>query len=168
MKVKEGARELFGSMISAIQARINLKAVILFGSRVKGTAHAYSDYDLVMIGDFKEEHFSRLEWVIQLAPFVSVDIFCYTPEEFKSMFDEYRLTPIDAMGEGVVLFGDGVGTSVQAAPRGTRGTWHEKDGLRADTTFLLSAIDVSENGCFQSSEAMGRAPRFFFSSKYRT
>ena len=106
MTIRSDALELFGSMISAIQARIDLKAVILFGSRVKGTAHAYSDYDLVIVGDFKEEYFTRLEWIVQLAPFVSVDLFCYTPQEFEAMFKEFRLTPIDAVGEGVVLFGD--------------------------------------------------------------
>ncbi|MEX2717117.1 MAG: nucleotidyltransferase domain-containing protein [Candidatus Sigynarchaeum springense] len=106
MKIKEDALELFGSMISAIQVRIDLKAVILFGSRAKGTAHAYSDYDLVIVGDFKEEYFARLEWVIQLASFVSVDLFYYTPQEFKIMFDEYRQTPIDAVGEGIMLFGE--------------------------------------------------------------
>jgi predicted nucleotidyltransferase len=106
MRIKTEALELFGDMIAAIQARIDLKAVILFGSRARGTAQAYSDYDLVIIGDFKDKYLARLEWVIQLAPFMPVDLFCYTPQEFEVMFQAFRLTPIDAVGEGVVLLGD--------------------------------------------------------------
>jgi len=106
MSVKASALDLFRNMIDAIKQRIDLKAVILFGSRARGTFNMYSDYDLVIIGDFKDDYVDRREWVRALAPLVSIDLFCYTPAEFERMFNEYRLTAIDAVGEGVVLLGE--------------------------------------------------------------
>lgn len=106
VSVKPAALALFTSMIEDVKKRIDLSAVILFGSYAKGTSNKFSDYDLVFIGDFKEDYFERRDWVRALAPFVSVDLFCYTPAEFEQMFTTYRLTAIDAIGEGVVLYGE--------------------------------------------------------------
>ncbi|NMC07566.1 MAG: nucleotidyltransferase domain-containing protein [Candidatus Lokiarchaeota archaeon] len=106
MTVKNEALDLFGEMIATLRMRIELKAVILFGSRAKGTAREHSDYDIVIIGEFKENYIKRMEWVITIAPFVPLDLFCYTPAEFEAMFKAFKLTQIDAIGEGVVLFGD--------------------------------------------------------------
>ncbi len=43
---------IFGDMITRINDRVSLKAVILFGSHARGTAYKFSDYDLVIIADF--------------------------------------------------------------------------------------------------------------------
>jgi len=92
-------------MIRGISQRIRLDAVILFGSRARGDATLQSDYDIVVIGDFHEQFLDRLEWVLDYTPHVPTDVFCYTPAEFEKMFSTYRLTAIDAVGEGIVLFG---------------------------------------------------------------
>jgi len=89
--------DVFGGMISALQARVPLHAVILFGSHARGQAGPYSDYDIVIIADFEEKYLDRGRWVVQLAPPVPIDIFCYTPAEFEKMFNTYRLTAIDAI-----------------------------------------------------------------------
>ncbi len=99
-------QELFYEMIEKIKQRVTVKAVILFGSRARGDAHPHSDYDLVIIADFQEGYLQRLKWVIHLAPFISLNIFCYTPDEFENMFNSYHLTAIDSIGEGIVLFGE--------------------------------------------------------------
>jgi predicted nucleotidyltransferase len=106
MSIRTSALALFSDMIQAVQKRTDLKAVILFGSRARGTPNKYSDYDLVLIGDFKEKFAERRDWVRKLAPLVSMDLFCYTPREFEQMFHSYRLTAIDAIGEGIVLHGE--------------------------------------------------------------
>jgi hypothetical protein len=36
---------------------------------------------------------------------VALDLFCYTPQEFETMFISYNLTTIDAIGEGIALYG---------------------------------------------------------------
>lgn len=38
-------------IVSALQQKQNLKKIVLFGSRAKGTYHAGSDVDLVLFGD---------------------------------------------------------------------------------------------------------------------
>ncbi len=103
MSIKASALALFDDMIREVKKRTDLKAVILFGSRARGTPNKYSDYDLVFIGDFKEKYADRRDWVRKLAPLVSMDLFCYTPSEFEQMFNSYRLT---AIGEGIVLLGE--------------------------------------------------------------
>lgn len=92
-------------MIDKLQKRINLNSVILFGSRARGDSMQKSDYDIVVIGTFQEPYLERLEWVGQLTPEIALDLFCYTPQEFESMFISYNLTVIDAVGEGIVLYG---------------------------------------------------------------
>jgi predicted nucleotidyltransferase len=93
-------------MINSIGERIRLHAVVLFGSRARGDAHEMSDYDLVIIADFKEPYNHRRDWVVRLAPMISVDLFCFTPVEFRKLFDDLNLTAIDAIGEGIVLAGE--------------------------------------------------------------
>jgi len=97
---------LFKDMIEKIQEEIELKALILFGSRGRGDNTKFSDYDIFIIGDFSENYFQRVRNVLDFTPDVSVDIFCYTPEEFDEMFNSYKLIAIDAIGEGIVLFGE--------------------------------------------------------------
>ena len=97
--------DMFGPMIEKLKARIGLHAVILFGSRARGDAHKFSDYDLLIIGDFKESFRKRWDWVIRLTPDVSTDLFCLTPREFSDLFDDFNITAIDATGEGIVLYG---------------------------------------------------------------
>ena len=102
----DGYLELFGSMIENIKTRVTLNAVVLFGSRARGDAHEYSDYDILVIGSFTESIRKRRDWILNLAPFVSIDLFCFTPAEFTALFNDFNLTAIDAIGDGIVLFGE--------------------------------------------------------------
>lgn len=106
MTNKKEIQKLFQNMIQHIQKRTSLKAIILFGSWARGTAHPKSDYDLVVIADFKEKYFARSDWILEAAPFVSIDLFCYTTQEFDSLFFSYNITAIDAIGEGLILYGE--------------------------------------------------------------
>lgn len=105
-KNSETYKTLFAEMITKLQQRITLNAVILFGSRARGDFIQKSDYDIVVVGAFQDPYFERLEWVGRLAPNVALDLFCYTPQEFETMFNSYNLTPIDAIGEGIALYGE--------------------------------------------------------------
>lgn len=97
---------LFRDFIDAVSRRVSLHTVILFGSRARGTAGPWSDYDLVVVADFQESFMDRGRWVVQLGPRVPMDVFCYTPGEFERMFASFNLTAIDAIGEGIVLHGE--------------------------------------------------------------
>ena len=106
-KNEETHKTLFAEMIAQLQQKIKLNAVILFGSRARGDFIQMSDFDVVVVGAFQDPYFERLEWVGQLAPNVALDLFCYTPQEFETMFASYNLTTIDAIGEGIALYGEG-------------------------------------------------------------
>ena len=106
METPKNKLELFSEMIHKIQEKITLYAFILFGSRARGDAKFYSDFDIVIIGDFKMAYIERTKWVLWISPPVPIDVFCYTPEEFDKLFHSFQLTAIDAIGEGIVLYGE--------------------------------------------------------------
>ena len=94
MSSLETYQQFFAEMINQIQSRVSLYSVILFGSRAKGTFHKYSDYDIVIIADF--QILESGQWIRHVAPFVSMDLFCY-PTEFEQLFENYHLTVMDAL-----------------------------------------------------------------------
>jgi uncharacterized protein len=61
--------------------------IILFGSRARGEADAYSDYDLVVIKRTTRPFLERLQDMVPyLAEFDRpAEILVYTPEEFEGM-----------------------------------------------------------------------------------
>ena len=132
MNSKAKFLKIFGKLIDEIKKRVPLKGVILFGSYARGTAHKFSDYDLVIIADFQEEYFDRSAWITEIAPFVSIDLFCYTPEEFEVLFSSYNLTAIDAIGEGIVLFGEDY-----IAPYRVRYADFKRRGMRKTQCVLI-------------------------------
>ena len=93
---------------AALNKRIPIKEMILFGSRAKGTARPNSDYDLVIISrDFKDVPFRERPmpcmelWDINLFP-TGADILCYTPAEFKAKQRTLNVASIAAK-EGVKI-----------------------------------------------------------------
>jgi len=99
-------RDLFREMIDKLEFELRVYVVILFGSRATGRSHPDSDYDLVVIADFKTGRFDRPKIILRIKPRVPIDIFCFTPEEFEKSFGDFDLTAIDAIGEGIVLYGE--------------------------------------------------------------
>jgi predicted nucleotidyltransferase len=78
--------------------------IILFGSRARGEADEYSDYDLIVIKQTQRSFIERLQDMIPyLAAFDHpAQILVYTPEEFERM-GEIGLGWI-VQQEGVVLY----------------------------------------------------------------
>ena len=80
--VQRFVREVLPRIVQAVQP----ERVILFGSRIQGTARPESDLDVVVVADrFREMPiWERMPWLLWLADFDKhVDFFCYTPEEFQ-------------------------------------------------------------------------------------
>jgi len=72
----------------------NPEKVILFGSRVLGTARKDSDIDIIVISSaFARIPFlRRMPLVLKKVPFPKhVDYICYTPEEYEKMKNESSL-----------------------------------------------------------------------------
>ncbi len=82
----------------------NPEQIILFGSRARGEADEYSDYDLIVI---KRTQRSFLERLQDMVPYLvafdhPAEILVYTPQEFKQM-GETGLGWI-VKQEGIVLY----------------------------------------------------------------
>jgi uncharacterized protein len=75
--------------IVAILQLYDPERIILFGSRARGQADAWSDYDLIVIKRTARSFVERLQDVVPyLLQFkCPADILVYTPEEFDRMQD---------------------------------------------------------------------------------
>jgi hypothetical protein len=68
--------------------------VILFGSRVKGTAREDSDIDIIITSPYfaNVQFIKRMPLVIRKVPFAKhVDYICYTPDEYEKIKNESSL-----------------------------------------------------------------------------
>jgi len=60
--------------------------ILLFGSLTTGAVHPYSDIDLIVIKDTDQPFWERLLEVHRLLqPALPLDLFVYTPEEWREM-----------------------------------------------------------------------------------
>lgn len=76
---------------------------ILFGSRINGTPHEFSDIDLILVSErFRDVRFIWRSDLFRdlIAPAIAVTALCYTPEEFASASTGIGVVP-DACREGV-------------------------------------------------------------------
>lgn len=98
-------RQFLNEKWSLIEEKFAPKHFILFGSRVNGTPHEWSDIDAIIVS----EAFDKNQRLGRSAIFknaidvqVAMDILCYTPEEFEYMRTGIGVVP-DACREGVWL-----------------------------------------------------------------
>ena len=84
----------------------NVKAIILFGSRARGDWGPWSDYDLLIIGDFRERYLDRLKRILDVIGDIPIPIepHPYTMEEALNMLRRGNPTIADALEEGVILY----------------------------------------------------------------
>lgn len=80
--------------------------IILFGSAVRGDTDRHSDLDIVVIKDTKERFLERL---IEVSKFIRddlfpIDVFVYTPEEFKLMQEEENPFIEQVLKEGRIIY----------------------------------------------------------------
>jgi hypothetical protein len=71
-----------------IEERFAPVHVILFGSRITGTPHEWSDVDLIVVS----AHFAAIRFVKRayhfltaIRPHIAMTALCYTPEEFANL-----------------------------------------------------------------------------------
>lgn len=90
---------------SLIEERFAPVHFILFGSRVNGTPHEWSDIDAIIVSDrFVDTRFLRraYEFKTAIRPHLAMTALCYTPVEFANMRQGIGVVP-DACAEGVWL-----------------------------------------------------------------
>jgi predicted nucleotidyltransferase len=107
-KIKKKVISIVKDYLRNLEGKINVKKVILFGSAARGKMHRDSDIDLIILSpDFKKMEFmerlillSRLRGGMKKS--APMDIFGYTPEEFKKLSKESIILK-EAKKEGKVI-----------------------------------------------------------------
>ncbi|NWG32626.1 MAG: nucleotidyltransferase domain-containing protein [Rhodocyclaceae bacterium] len=86
--------------------RYNPEKIILFGSYARGEMDEYSDLDFVVIKKTQKRFIRRLIDVAQLidSELGKVDVFVYTPQEFKRMIEGKSAFIEQILKEGKVLY----------------------------------------------------------------
>lgn len=81
--------------------------IILYGSRAKGTFTTESDADIIIISNnFDQDFLSRISNLIDLnTTIIPIEPLGYTELEFTGMLEAFRLTALDAVSEGIALYG---------------------------------------------------------------
>lgn len=104
--MKEEIEKELEHFISKLENQYILNCVILFGSQARGDYLPYSDIDLIIIADFKDEFFKRsLKLTLLNESRYNFELFCYTEEEFDMMFVKGNALIYDAIYEGKPLVG---------------------------------------------------------------
>lgn len=94
------------NIVKNLVGKLNIKAVILFGSRARGDYMPWSDYDLLIIGEFKENYLGRIKVLLELIGNVPVDIepHPYTLKEAVEMLKKGNPMIVDALEYGKILY----------------------------------------------------------------
>jgi len=96
--------------VERVSRRVRLHAAILFGSRARGDHGPWSDYDLLLIGDFKEPYLDRLKTLLDLTEGIRIpiELHPYTLEEALKMLERGNPSIVDAVEQGKpILLGEG-------------------------------------------------------------
>ena len=96
--------------VGRVSRKVRLHAAILFGSRARGDHGPWSDYDLLLIGDFKEPYLDRLKTLLDLTEGIRIpiELHPYTLEEALKMLERGNPSIVDAVEEGKpILVGEG-------------------------------------------------------------
>lgn len=79
--------------------------VILFGSRIGGKTHKWSDVDLVAIKKTNKNFYDRIgEASASFNHILPVDVIVYTPEEFEQMSRENRFVKEEVIRKGKMVY----------------------------------------------------------------
>ena len=92
--------------VKLLSRELNVKAVILFGSRARGDWMPWSDYDLLIIADFKERYLDRISKVLDILKNIHLPVepHPYTISEALEMLRKGNPIIVDALEEGRILY----------------------------------------------------------------
>jgi len=99
---------LLEEVVKRLISKVRVKVVILFGSRARGDWLPWSDYDLLIIADFKEKYLDRIKSVLEAIGDIPIDIepHPYTLNEAITLLRRGVPTIVDALEEGKVLYAE--------------------------------------------------------------
>lgn len=99
--------ELEGYCKNVIE-RFNPVCIILYGSRAKGTFTDTSDLDIIVISNnFENDFLARIKYLIDSnTSMFPIEPLGYTEAEFETMLQSFKITALDAVKEGIPLYGE--------------------------------------------------------------
>jgi predicted nucleotidyltransferase len=122
-------------VVKKLASRYRLTAIILFGSHARGDWGPWSDYDLLIIGDFEEKYVDRIGEILELLSDIRIPVepHPYTLQEALQMLGEGNPLIVDAIEEGRVLYRSEDYDRLLEAFRRLR----EKGMRRSNTSIIL-------------------------------
>jgi len=99
LEEREGIHKELLRFVEVLKEKLPVSQVYLFGSFAHGKVHEGSDIDLVIIGDFQERLFARIEQVLQLTD-LPIEPLVYTPAEFEEMIKNENPFLLHVLQEG--------------------------------------------------------------------
>ncbi len=101
----ESEIEILKKYVEKVSKTIQIHAAILFGSRARRDHNAWSDYDILLIGEFREDYLERLKMLLDLASDIKLPIepHPYSLNESIDMLEKGNPTLVDAIEEGIVM-----------------------------------------------------------------
>jgi len=103
-RVIEGVRRYIEQYIIP---RLKPVLVILYGSFARGDYTGGSDIDLLIVADnIPMSYWDRWSLAYEVIEGFPTDPHVYTPEEFRAMLIDGRMTPLDALTEGMKIYAE--------------------------------------------------------------
>jgi len=98
-------KEELNRIIEIIKKGYGPERIILFGSLANGNIHEWSDIDLVIVKETTKRPIERcLEVCKLIKPKIGIDLFIYTPEEYKTFINEKYSFLINILKMGKILY----------------------------------------------------------------
>lgn len=89
--------------ILSLKDVLPVRMIYLFGSFATGDINEASDIDLLVVGDFKERFFDRIEIILALTD-LPVEPWVYTMEEFEEMQKNHNPFILEVLQTGKRVF----------------------------------------------------------------
>jgi len=99
---REQVYEELLAFVRRLKDDLPVSKVYLHGSFATGRIHEGSDIDLVIVGDFEERLFDRIDRVLQMTS-LPIEPLVYTPEEFDGMVESKNPFILHVLREGKEL-----------------------------------------------------------------
>jgi len=91
--------------VKLLREQYHPERILMFGSLASDQVGEWSDIDLVIIKESRQNFLDRIREVMQLLkPRVGVDILVYTPEEFAQLSRERLFMREEIIAKGKVLY----------------------------------------------------------------
>jgi len=105
---KKTLKSELNRIVNIIKKEYDPEKILLFGSLANGKIHAWSDIDLLIVKSTEKRPIERCLEICNLThPKVGIDLFVYTPAEYKSLLEEKFSLLMKILREGKVLYEKG-------------------------------------------------------------